>query len=89
MIFREKRREIITISIVIITITHRATIYEGKSDKRNLPGSRQKAYRLRSEFLTITYEAITGGEISNRDSGALWYDASNIDDPEVAQALYE
>ena len=49
----------------------------------------QNPYQIGYQSVMLSYEAITGGEISNRDSGALWYDASNIDDPEVAQALYE
>lgn len=49
----------------------------------------QNPYQIGYQCVMLAYEAITGGEISNKDSGALWYDASNIDDPEVAQVLYD
>jgi len=55
-----------------------------------LLGSITQAPVAMGEVLVETlYAAATGGTVSDTDTGCQWYTAENIDDPEIAQNLYE
>ena len=49
----------------------------------------QDPYSIGFQAVTLAYKASKGESVSNIDTGAKWYDKTNIDDPEIAKLLYE
>jgi len=41
------------------------------------------------ESVRLAVDAAKGEEVSDVDTGAKWYDASNVDDEDIQQLLYE
>lgn len=49
----------------------------------------QNPYRIGYLAVELAVQAANGESVSDVDTGALFYDASNMDDPEIAQLLYD
>lgn len=49
----------------------------------------QDPYSIGFQAVTLAYKASKGEAVQNIDTGAKWYDKTNIDDPEIAKLLYE
>ena len=49
----------------------------------------QDPYSIGFQAVTLAYKASKGESVANVDTGAKWYDSTNIDDPEIAKLLYE
>ena len=49
----------------------------------------QDPYSIGYQAVTLAYKASKGEPVANVDTGAKWYDKTNIDDPEIAKLLYE
>ena len=49
----------------------------------------QDPYSIGFQAVTLAYKASKGGYVTNVDTGAKWYDHTNMDDPEIAKLLYE
>lgn len=49
----------------------------------------QNPYMIGYLSVELAYKAAMGESVSDVDTGALFYDASNMDDPDVAQLLYD
>ncbi|WP_157153964.1 ABC transporter substrate-binding protein [Brachyspira murdochii] len=49
----------------------------------------QDPYSIGFQAVTLAYKASKDESVSNIDTGAKWYDKTNIDDPEIAKLLYE
>lgn len=49
----------------------------------------QDPYMIGYDAVELAVKASKGESVSNIDTGAKWYDKTNIDDPEIAQLLYE
>ena len=41
------------------------------------------------DAVEMCVKAAKGETVSDIDTGAVWYDASNMDDPEIAQLVYD
>lgn len=49
----------------------------------------QDPYRIGYLAVELAYKAAMGESVSDVDTGAKFYDASNMDDPDIAQLLYD
>ena len=49
----------------------------------------QAPVAMGAALVELCYNAATGGEVSDVDTGCQWYTAENMDDPEIAQNLYD
>ena len=49
----------------------------------------QEPYRLGCLAVELAVKAANGEEVSDVDTGAQWYTAENIDDPEIAMLVYD
>lgn len=49
----------------------------------------QNPYMIGYLSVELAYKAATGESVSDVDTGALFYDASNMDEPDIAQLLYD
>lgn len=49
----------------------------------------QNPYRIGYLAVELAYRAANGETVSDVDTGAIFYNASNMDDPEIAQLLYD
>ncbi|OEJ15347.1 LacI family transcriptional regulator [Brachyspira hampsonii] len=49
----------------------------------------QDPYSIGFQAVTLAVKASKGEPVANIDTGAKWYDKTNIDDPEIAKLLYE
>jgi len=49
----------------------------------------QDPYNIGYQALKLAYMAVKGQPVSNVDTGAKFYDASNMDQPDIAQLLYD
>lgn len=49
----------------------------------------QDPVQIGYQAVKLAVEASDGKEVSDIDTGALWYDSSNMEDPEIAPCLYE
>ena len=49
----------------------------------------QDPYRMGYEAVRLAAEAATGKSVADIDTGARWYNSENIDDPDIAQLLYD
>jgi len=49
----------------------------------------QDPYQIGYKAIELAYKAINGQSVSDVDTGAKFYDASNMDDPEIAPLLYD
>lgn len=49
----------------------------------------QNPYQIGYQAVSLAVKASKGESISSVDTGAKWYDKTNIDDPDIAQLLYE
>lgn len=49
----------------------------------------QAPVRIGEVLIELLIQAANGEEVSNVDTGAQWYNAANIDSPEIAQNLYD
>lgn len=49
----------------------------------------QDPYMIGYDAMELAYKAVKGEPVSNVDTGAKWWDASNMDQPDIAQLLYD
>lgn len=49
----------------------------------------QDPYQMGYKAVELAVKAINGETVSDTDTGAVWYNADNIDDPDVAQLVYD
>ena len=49
----------------------------------------QAPYSIGYQAVTLAYKASKGEKVANFDTGAKWYDKTNIDDPYISELLYE
>ena len=49
----------------------------------------QNPYQIGYQAVSLAVKASKGESVNNVDTGAEWYDKTNIDDPNIAQLLYE
>ena len=49
----------------------------------------QDPYNIGYQALELAYKAVKGEPVQNVDTGAKFYDASNMDQPDIAQLLYD
>ncbi len=49
----------------------------------------QDPYMIGYDALELAYKAVKGEPVANMDTGAKFYDASNMDQPDIAQLLYD
>ena len=49
----------------------------------------QDPYNIGYKALELAYMAVKGQPVSNVDTGAKWYDSTNMDQPDIAQLLYD
>lgn len=49
----------------------------------------QNPYQIGYQAVSLAVKASKGESVSSVDTGAKWYDKTNIDDPEIEQLLYE
>lgn len=49
----------------------------------------QNPYQIGFLAVELAFQAVNGEPVSNVDTGAVFYDASNMDDPDIAQLLYD
>lgn len=49
----------------------------------------QDPYNIGYQAVELAVKACNGEEVSDVDTGAKWYTAENIDDPEIAQLVYD
>jgi ribose transport system substrate-binding protein len=49
----------------------------------------QDPYMIGYDAIELAYKAINGQAVSNLDTGAKFYDASNMNQPDIAQLLYD
>ena len=49
----------------------------------------QNPYMIGYDAVEMCVKAAKGETVSDIDTGAVWYDASNMDDPEIAQLVYD
>lgn len=49
----------------------------------------QDPYMIGYDSLTLAYKAAKGEPVQDVDTGAKWWDASNMDNPDIAQLLYD
>jgi ribose transport system substrate-binding protein len=49
----------------------------------------QDPYQIGYKAVELAYKAAMGESVSDVDTGAKFYDASNMDDPDIAQLLYD
>jgi ribose transport system substrate-binding protein len=49
----------------------------------------QDPYQIGYKAVELAVKAINGEAVSDVDTGAKWYDASNMDEPDIAQLLYD
>ena len=49
----------------------------------------QAPVAMGAALVQLCYDAATGVEVSDVDTGCQWYTAENMDDPEIAQNLYD
>ena len=55
----------------------------------SLDVSSVKTLQIGYQAVELAVKAANGEEVSDVDTGALWYTADNIDDEEIAACLYE
>ena len=49
----------------------------------------QAPYSIGYQAVTLAYKVSKGEKVANFDTGAKWYDKTNIDDPYISELLYE
>ena len=49
----------------------------------------QDPYQIGYQAVELAVKAIKGEEVTDADTGAVWYNAENIDNPDVAQLVYD
>ena len=49
----------------------------------------QNPYQIGYQAVSLAVKASKGESVNDVDTGAEWYDKTNIDDPNIAQLLYE
>ena len=49
----------------------------------------QDPYQIGYQAVKLAYEAATGVEVADVDTGAQWYTAANIDEPDIALLVYD
>ena len=49
----------------------------------------QDPYQIGYKAVSMAVDAANGKSVSDVDTGAKWYDSTNIDDPDIAQLVYD
>jgi ribose transport system substrate-binding protein len=49
----------------------------------------QDPYNIGFQAVSLAYKAIKGQSVANVDTGAKWWDSTNMDQPDIAQLLYD
>ena len=49
----------------------------------------QDPYKIGYDSMELAYKAVKGEPVANVDTGAKFYDSTNMDQPDIAQLLYD
>ena len=49
----------------------------------------QDPYNIGFQAVTLAVKAVKGQPVANIDTGAKFYDSTNIDNPDIAQLVYD